>query len=178
MVNWSESKRVIEWMNPDLGIHQPNQWMEGQSTQIGPRPGYTVQPRARIFSTWVHPVLLFFCFVFSISVVIMGDHFPYWEFLFLHKQWWWEDEMLRDSDFYFHFIINIMIRRESCTFLETFLNFEHALRLSSLVLYIGVFLFFFFLFSFFFSCTKFQKITWRCSNVFLLPFTRLKSLSV
>ena len=61
--SWLIDQRAIEWSdewNPDLGIHQPNQWMEGQSTQMGPPPGSTTGHN--FFSTWVHPVLFLFVF--------------------------------------------------------------------------------------------------------------------
>lgn len=53
------SGRSIEWMQI-LGIHQPNQWMEDQSTHRGPphpSPGSAAPPRARFFVNSVHPFI-------------------------------------------------------------------------------------------------------------------------
>lgn len=146
-------QRESEWSNEWIqiwGIHQLNQWMEGQSTQMGLPPSYTVQPRARFLSTWVHPIFFLFLFFFLPPIVIMEQHlhFVHLKFYTMVMRRW---NGKNDIWFLFLWIINAMIRPGYCVFLEPFLNFLNTFWLFSLV----------------FGCVA-QKLTWKCSNIF--PF--------
>lgn len=121
-----ESEWSNEW-NQIWGIHQLNQWMEGQSTQMGLPPSYTVQPRARFLSTWVHPIFFLFFFFFLLPPIVIMEqhlHFVHLKFYTMVMRRWNGKNAIW---FLFLWIINAMIRPGYCVFLEPFLNFEHIL---------------------------------------------------